>query len=252
MSYLKLSFLILFLLTGCGPQTQEKFSEAFQSDAATGIKKDFKAITNTLLTFKKKLDQRNPKSYHQSLVIENEILHFRNSLTIQHHGQKLSHYKTYLQTAFSQENIAYRNDYLILGLYKMVYETYEIEQGFRMTGLFYNKQKFQNLYKNLQIISWRLKKDRDKHGNYLFLTWQNNWQIELEKRLKEGKIESWCDVQNLEYIKNRKESVFAPSNFTFEVLFTMIEYKVRTTMEKLGYEPEDLSIKALKSLIMFL
>ncbi|MCP4970392.1 MAG: hypothetical protein GY932_07355 [Arcobacter sp.] len=88
----------------------------------------------------------------------------------------LDNYKDYLQIAFSKDYIPCRNDYLILGLYYLVYDLYDIEDSHKVIALEYDKNKLHKLYKNLQVIKWKIKVNRDFKGNYLFKTWQNNWQ----------------------------------------------------------------------------
>jgi hypothetical protein len=84
------------------------------------------------------------------------------------------------------------------------------------------------------------------------LTWQNNWQIELEKNIKNGITPTWKNIQNLEYIKNGKESMYSHSNFNFEILMSKIIAYVKNSIRVTGDEPLDVSIEAMKSFVFFL
>lgn len=242
------------LFTGCISVKQERLGEVFQSNSAVEIKKDYKAISKLVLQFKEKLDKRNPNAFDKELSNEiyTNINNLENSISLKYNGNDITSYKGYLQIAFSKDDIKNRNDYLILGLYKMFYDSYDISNSYKITAFSYDKEKIQRLYSNLQVIAWKIKVDRDLSDNYLFLTWQNNWQIELEKRVKEGKNLSWSEIQELEYIKNEKESIFGASNFSFETILNLMNYRVRTSLERLGVEPTDMSINAIKSLFIFL
>ncbi len=242
------------LFSACVSVKQERLGEVFQSNSAVEIKKDYKVISKFILQFKEKLDKRNPSAFDKefSNEIYTKIDNLENSISLQYNQKDITSYKGYLQIAFSKDDIKNRNDYLILGLYKMLYDSYDIENSYKLTAFSYDKEKLQRLYNNLQIISWKIKVDRDLHDNYLFLTWQNNWQIELEKRVKEGKELSWAEIQELEYIKNKEESIYGYSNFSFETLLTLMNYRVKTSLERLGVEPTEMSINAIKSLFIFL
>lgn len=60
---LKLLFLLSILLfSGC-TTNQEKLGEVLQSHGATTLRRDFKKISEYLVTYKEKLDLRNPKAF---------------------------------------------------------------------------------------------------------------------------------------------------------------------------------------------
>lgn len=257
MVYVRNIFLVIVtvsLFSGCLSMKQEKLGEVFQSNSAVEIKKDYKAISKLILQFKEKIDKRNPNGFDKDLAnkIYANIDNLENNISLKYNGNDITSYKGYLQIAFSKDDIKNRNDYLIIGLYKMLYEAYDIGDSYKITAFSYDNDKLQRLYSNLQILSWKIKVDKDLSGNYLFLTWQNNWQIELEKRVNQGKTLSWDEIQKLKYIKNQKESIFGRSNFSFEKLLTLMNYRVKTSLEKLGVEPTDMSINAIKSLFIFL
>lgn len=249
--FLSLVFTLLF--SGCIPK-EETVKDAFQTNSANTIKKDYKNIQKLLISFKEKIDKRNPNAYSKefSPKIYKLINELNNNFYLKYKNTRLDNYKDYLQLAFSKDDIYIRNDYLILGLYYLVHSSYEIESGHKIIALEYDREKLHKLYKNLQIIKWKIKVDRDIKGNYLFLTWQNNWQIELEKRLKNKDGISLNTFLDLKHIKNKEESFLDHSNFSFEVHLTQILDSVKNSLEALGEEPTDLSVIALKSVFMFL
>jgi len=255
--YIKNILLVIFvvsLFSSCVAVKQERLGEVFQSNSAVEIKKDYKAISKFILQFKEKLDKRNPNAFDENLSNEiyTQIDNLQNNISLQYNGKDITSYKGYLQIAFSKDDIKNRNDYLIIGLYKLLYDSYDVEDSYKLTAFSYDKEKLQRLYSNLQILSWKIKVDKDLSDNYLFLTWQNNWQIELEKKIKNAETLTWSDFQNLEYIKNGKESIFGYSNFSFDRVLTLMNYRVKSSLERLGVEPTDMSIQAIKSLFIFL
>jgi len=241
---LSLLTLVLFF-SGCIPK-QEDVKDTFQSNSANTIKKDYKKIQKHLLTLKEKLDKRNPEAYSKKLSprIYKLISELENNFLLKYKKTTLSNYKDYLQIAFSKDTIALRNDYLILGLYYLVYDSYKISEGHKLIALEYDKEKLIKLHKNLQILKWKLKVDKDIFGNYLFLTWQNNWQIELSKKIKNNQI-PYEKIVELKSIKEKKENLLDPSNFSFEVLLTQMIDNVENSLITLGEEPKELTVKAM-------
>lgn len=240
--------LILTLgFTGCLPK-QEDVENVFQSNAAVIIKNDYKNIQKHLLSLKKSLDARNPKSFDKNLSygINQLINESKSNLYLTYRGNLLEDYKEYLQIAFSKDNISNRNDYFILGLYYAVHDAYKIADGHKVIALEYDKENLLKLYKNLQIIKWKIKVDRNINNEYLFLTWQNNWQVELEKKINNKEKINYQTIQDLKYIKNGKESLLSYSNFYFEVVLTQIIDNVKGSLKSLGEEPKDLTISAVK------
>lgn len=257
MSYVKnaiLGMITVSFFSGCLSIKKENLQEVFQSNNAIEIKKDYKKATKLVITLKDKLDKRNPSAYDKELAskIYSEIDNLEDSINLNFKNNVVNSYKSYLQIAFSKDDIKNRNDYLILGLYKHIYDAYDIESSYKLTAFSYDKEKLQRLYNNLQILSWKLKTERDLSGNYMFLTWQNNWQIELEKKVKNGLNPTWKDFENLAYIKNGEENIFGYSNFSFEQTILQMKNRVEMTLERLGIEPTEMSINAIKSLFIFL
>lgn len=252
MKYL-LSFLCLLIFTGCIPK-QENVQNFFQTDSATSIKKDYAYLIDKVSILKSKLDKRNSKAFdaQKSEALYDMFKNFDDTVHLEFRGRTLDSYKDYLQIAFSKDNISHRNDYLILGLYYQIYEAYDIKAGHKLTTFEYESEKLEKLYKNLQIIKWKIKVNRDFNQNYLFLTWQNNWQVELEKRLQQGWQPSWQELQKLEYIQNKKESLLGYSNFSYEVLLTQMINRVETSLQTLGVTPEELALEAIKGVFIFL
>ena len=248
-----LSLVFTFFFSGCIPK-QETVEGVFQTNSANTIKKDYTNIQKLLINFKEKIDKRNPTAYNKNLSVRiyRLINESNNDFFLEFNNTTLENYKDYLQIAFSKDDIENRNDYLVLGLYYLVHSSYEIETGHKIVALEYDKNKLDKLYKNLQIIKWKIKVDRDVKGNYLFLTWQNNWQIELEKRLKNKENITLETFLDLRHIKSNEETFLDHSNFSFEVQLTQIIDSTKNSLEALGEEPTDLSVIALKSVFMFL
>jgi len=246
-------FLLILFFSGCA-NSQNKLEEFFQTDNATHIKKDYYEIVKLLSEYKKKLDKRNPQNYDKqfSHYMYNEFNNATNNLFLKENGKYIDDFNDYLRIAISPKQIANRNDYLILGLYKQIYKSYEIEEDIQISTLTYEIEKLKSLYYTLSVINWQIKSKKDENDNYLFLTWQNNWQIELTKRIKNNEKITWQLIQNLEYIKNQRETIFSPSNANFEVLMQEMLYRVKNSLKIMGEEPLDVSIEVMKTLVFFL
>ena len=83
-----------------------------------------------------------------------------------------------------QKDTKLRNDYMILGLYKQFWLAYEQNEAHQITTLSYNQEALKTLFYTLKVIKWKINTKKNEHGNYLFLTWQNNWQVELKKTFR--------------------------------------------------------------------
>lgn len=217
--------------------------------------RDFKKISENLITYKEKLDLRNPKGFSKEAKesIIHEIKLTRNTLSITYNGKKLKTYDDYLRVAFDKNSaVVERNDFLIVGLHKLLCETYQIDKGHQITTLSYQQEAFKRLYYYLEVIKWKIRTAKDKEGNYLFVTWQNNWQIELAQKIAKGVRPSWEMIENLPSIKMQKETIFDPSNPNFEVLMNHMIDHVKNSARIVGDEPIDIGIDAMISFVLFL
>jgi len=245
--------IVSLFFSSCVP-TKDEVKSVFQTNSATSIKNDSKDLLKLLVKFKKKLDKRNPNNFSKKLEskINKTIKTENKKLYLRYKDNVLKNYKDYLQIAFSKGEVFPRNDYLVLGLYYLIDSSYEMDDGHRLTALQYDKIKLSKLYKNLQIIKWKIKVDKDLNEDYLFLTWQNNWQIQLEKKLKNNEKLSLDEIKMLKAINENTETMFDSSNFSFEVILTQMLDRVGDSLRALGEEPQNLSIGALRSVFLFL
>ncbi len=236
---------LLLFFSGCLPK-QDDIRSVFQTNSATIITKDQKRLQKLIIKLKSKLDKRNPKAYNKEIssLMYSLINNGTNSFYLYHNEKKLINYKEYLELAFSKEYLKFRNDFLILGIYWQFYEAYNLKSEHKILAIEYDKKKLLNFHKNLQVLKWKIKVDRDLNDNYLFLTWQNNWQIELEKIVKKNPKFSYENINDLKYIKEKKESFFAHSNFSFEIILTQMIDSVENSLVSLGEEPSELAVKA--------
>lgn len=249
-----LLILIVLFFTSCS-NIQEKVRNTVQSENAEQISADYQEIVKLLSLYKTKLDKRNPKNYSLSLdrLLQEDILDNTNTINLAPNNSNiLKKYTDYLNYAFNKEQIIKsRNDYLAIGLYKMFYSTYKMDVGYKMTALSYDITDLQNAYKNLQVVQWKIKFNKNLKNEYLFLTWQNNWQIELEQKMKNTALDN-ISLSQLENIKLNKESFLDPSNSSFEIITSkMILYMARS-IKRLDEEPEDLGIDALLGFILLI
>ena len=218
-----------------------------QSNSASQIEEYKVEILESLITYKNKLDLRNPSAFNKDIKddIINEITVNQDYIHIIQDGVKLETYEDYFYYAFSDKNINNRNDLLILGMYKLIFKAYAMEREHQFVSFSYNKEEMQNLHKYLQVIRWKIKTAKNEKGQYLFNTWQNNWQIELEKKY----VDDYNIINDLEYIKSEKESVYDYSNFSFEIVLSKIIVNVEHTLKKINIEPFEMGFSTLKSFI---
>jgi hypothetical protein len=246
--------LILFVFTGCS-NVQDKLENTIQSENAKDIKTNYKELVELLLEYKIKLDKRNPQAYSSQLnqILTNSIKNNSDDITLYvDNSVALKDYQDYLNYAFEKEkDVLYRNDYLAIGIYKMFYESFDMDSEYKMTAFGYDTEKLQKAYKNLQIIQWKIKFNKDSQNNYLFLTWQNNWQIELEKRLATQNIQS-INLDDLKYIKSTQESLLDPSNSSFEVVTSKMLLYYERTLKTLHTEPEELAVETFLTFLFFI
>jgi len=238
-------FLILFL-SGCS-FTKENIKSLAKSNSAVEITSYKNEIILGLLQYKAKLNLRNPNSYNKLLSnnISHQIKTNQNYINILQDGKILKSYDEYLHYAFLDEKIENRNDFLILGLYKLIYKAYGLDDNHKFTAFEHNKFELLKLHQYLQVLRWKIRTQKDNNGKYLFNTWQNNWQIELlQKDDSDLNI-----IKNLEYIKSKEESIYSHSNFSFEILLSRILLNVEYTLKKINIEPYDMSTSAIKSFV---
>ena len=245
-------FFIILMFSGCANSTS-KVHEFFQTDNATHIQKDYEKIVKLLIQYKKKLDLRNPQNYDKqfSYYIYDELNKSTNYLFLKKDEKYIKDYKIYLKMAF-QKDVKLRNDYLILGLYKQIWLAYKENETHNITTLTYNLNDLKTLFYTLKVLKWKINTKKDTQGNFLFLTWQNNWQIELKHRIDNGEKPTWELIQNLKHIQSKQENLYSSSNPNFEILMSEIIFRVENSLKIMGDEPLDMSIEAMKSLVFFL
>ncbi|SKB30835.1 hypothetical protein [Malaciobacter marinus] len=242
-------YVLIILFSGCASNSNIK--SVFQTQKANEISKDYKQIMNYLHKYKVKLDKRNPKYYNKTLekAIYSQINSGETFVTLRDFdGKKLQNFKQYLDLAFDKKGLLNRNDYLILGVYYMIYDAYLIAGQHKFTALNYDKEKLEKLYKNLHILKWKIRTSKDINGNYLFLTWQNNWQVEYMKK----RFDDLNNLKDLKSIVENKESLLSHSNFSFEVLLSLMIHKVENSLEDIGAEPSDITFDTLTSLVFII
>lgn len=248
----RLIYVLLFItlfFQGCS-FNQSSIKSVAQTNSASEISSYKNQILDSLVKYKNKLDIRNPQSYNKSIKYEiiNQIKSNKNYIHLKYEGKKLHSYNSYFHYAFLKDEVLDRNDFLILGLYKLIYNAYSLDETHQFTAMQYNKQKITKLYEYLQVLRWKIRTSKDKNNNYLFKTWQNNWQLELLNK-KDIDINT---INELKYIKSKKESLFSNSNFSFEVLLSKMINNVEYTMHKINIEPYEMSFSAIRSFVFIL
>jgi hypothetical protein len=242
MKFLINTFMLLFLVTIFSACASNQRGEQFlQSNSATIISKDFGALSVLLIKYKKILDLRNPKLSDKTKA--NQII-----FDIEHHNNILTNspYKEYLTKAFDAK-AKYKSDYLILGLYKMFYKVYNIKEGHHITALGYDAKAFKTMYYTLKVLRWKTRNAKDKEGRFLFATWQLNWQLEFNKNYHNISIDN---LKSLPSIKSGREGIMNHSNFNFEIIITSMINRVKNSLEAMGEEPLNLSVTAMKAIIL--
>lgn len=242
-------FWLCLFIQGCSVN-QSDLKKIVQTSSASEIDKFKDAVIKDLKTYKTKLDLRNPYSYDPSLKdkIIQDIDNNTDTIDLYQNNKKLTNENEYLHYAFSPTPVNYRNDLLILGLYKVIYKAYDLGTSHKFTAIEYNSTYMQELYKYLQVIRWKIRTNKDEQGQYMFLTWQNNWQVELMKK----RPQDLNAIYDLSYIKNHRETIFDHSNFSFEVLITKMLMNVKYSMEETNIEPIDMSVSALKTFVFMI
>lgn len=249
--YKKILLITLFFTLFSGCARHNKVNEIFQTQKAISITQDYKDILSLVVKYKTKLDKRNPQHYNKDFksAIYTQIEDIQKFITLRDtNNNRLVNFKQYLDLAFNKRGIKYRNDYLILGLYYMIYDAYSLDEVHKFTALNYDNDKLTKLYKNLYILRWKIRTAKDINGNYLFLTWQNNWQIEYLNK----KVNDLNEIKNFNSILSKKESLLSHSNFSFEIILSMMINRVESTLRDIGTEPSDIAIDTITSLVFLI
>jgi len=254
MKYIVIFLMVLFL-GGCASKDNNFISSIFQTNGATLMKKYEQMLDSFLLELGVKLIKRNRENFSKDIlfVLKNDMKNSTNTTylpLVSTNGG--ADFKEYIKIAFSQKNIQKRGDYLLVGLYKMIYWSFEAKNFHKLSALQYDGRKLQEAYEILQVIAWKIKVAKDKNGDYLYLTWQNNWQVELEKRVQRGEKLSIKLIKSLKYIKNKKESLLSSSNLSFEALFAKMLFCYERALKTVGVEPKNLGADALRSIFLML
>jgi hypothetical protein len=221
-----------------------------QTNSASQIEEYKSEVLKLLLKYKEKLDLRNPYSYNKDLAsnINHQIRSKQDYINIIQDGKKLKTSEEYLYYAFSENEIRNRNDFLILGMYKLIYEAFAYSNNHTFAATQYDKSSMIKLYETLQVIRWKVRTNKDKNNQYLFKTWQNNWQLELEN----SDLNDLNIIKQLKYIKNNQESIFDHSNFSFEILISSMLVNIEHILRKINIEPYEMGISAIKSFVFIL
>jgi len=250
---LLLAILLIFSFLGCSGKKPNNYN-VFKTKDANNVENDYIQSLSLVLKYKYKLDKRNPSCYNKK-VSKRIVEHIKASediIYLYNKNTKLTKYQDYLNLAFNTEKkIKHRNDYLILGLYKLLYSAYSAE-NFKVTALGYNMEEIKKAHKNLQILQWKIKHTKDKDGKYLFLTWQNNWQIELLKKYHKTNKIDYNGIKNLHYIKNGRESIFDPSNTSYELIIDKILFLLEDSVSKTDMNAGELFVEVVKASTMFI
>lgn len=240
---------VTLLTQGC-TINQDTFSKLAQSSSATEINKYKTSLIEDLKHYKRKLDLRNPAAFDRQLApqIYAQLSNHQDTITLEINGKKLLNENEYLHYAFAEGPIKHRNDLLILGLYKVVFKAYKLADGHKFIAFQYDANALQELYQYLQVVRWRIRTKTDNKGHYLFVTWQNNWQLELQRKAPQD----LNFIHQLEYIRNHRETIYDHSNFSFETLMTRMLLNVKYSLEETNIEPLELSVNALKTFVFII
>ncbi len=235
--------------TACNQDTfnSNTLKSIVQSNSAAQIVEYKQSILRHLVEYKNTLDAKNPNSYNKALQeeIRNQIKNEQNYINIIQDKKKLVHFDDYFYYAFSPKKVKNRNDFLILGLYKLIYESYNLDETHKFTAISYDAERLKKLYKYLQVVAWKVRNTKDNNGNYLFKTWQKDWQIRLEKEYR-GDLNI---INSYDSVKSKSESVLGQSFFTFEVLIEKMISDVEYTLIKVNIEPQKIGFDVAKAFL---
>lgn len=245
-----LSLLFLFFIfSGCAIN-QQSIKSIAQSNSASQIQEYVDVVLKDLILYKEKLDLRNPKGFNKNISKEiiAQIKNKQNYINLIQDGKKLTNYNEYLYYAFDSKDINNRNDFLILGIYKLMHNAFSLNKKHQFVAMQYSSFEMLKLYEYLQVLRWKIKTSKDEYGNFLFNTWQNNWQLQLLKK----DLNDLNVIKDLAYIKDGKESLFDSSNFSFEILISLMLSNVEHILKKIDVEPYEMGFNAIKSFVFIL
>jgi len=239
---------LLFGVNGCSTKEDKSFVKSiFQTNGASAVREHTDILLKSIVKYYEKLNKRNPSYYSKEnfKVIINQIQNNKNSVTLPLLAKKSNaSYKDYLNIAFSESYVKNRNDYLIAGIYKMLYWAYTIDRTHTVTTMQYDVEKIQEANKMMQVIQYRIQTSRNKDGNYLFLTWQRAWQIEVLKKINKN--------QKIDLEKYSQKELLYPSNMSYQMISSNMIFTLQETLRYLGVEATNLSAQAIKSVFIFL
>lgn len=235
-------------MNGCSTKDDNSFvRKVFQTNGASEVREHTFKLQKSLVIYYEKLNKRNP-NYSSKINTKNIIKDIQNrtntiSLDISTKKKTMT-YKDYLNVAFSKSYVKNRNDYLVAGIYKMLYWAYTIDRTHTITTMQYDIEKIQEANKMMQIIQYRIQTDKNKDGDFLFLTWQREWQIDLLKNINKKR--------ELDLIKYTQKELMYHSNMSFQTITTGMIFTLQETLRYLGSESTNLSSEAIKSVFVFL
>ena len=243
------TLLITFLLlsfNACSTKEDKSFVQSvFQTNGASAVREHTNFLMKSLLNYYEKLNKRNPSFYSKENfnAIKNSLEKSTNTIKLPL-VDKTNSYKDYLNIAFDKKYVKDRNDYLILGIYKMFYWAYDMQRSHTLTTIQYETDKIQEANKMMQIIQYKIQTSRDTDGNYLFLTWQRAWQVDALKKINNN--------QNVDFNAYTKEQLLYKSNMSYQVISSKMIFTLQESLRYLGVEGTSLSAQAIKSVFMFL
>ncbi len=238
---------ILFIFASFLISSDFSFKNLIKTNREIKIEDYLKDIDTLLLKFYEKLNKRNPSNFDKrnEKAIKEALLKSKYIVVKNYEHNPVEIVKLSLDR---DKKVAFRNDYLIIGIHDMIYKVFK-RDDFKVTALSYDADKLNRLFLNLQIIFWQIGNYRDRDGNYLFLTWQSNWQIELQKALKAG-IPLKKAIVSLPSLKSGRESLLEPCNMSFSMIYAKILYIVEKIIKESGGEPQEIGVSVLKSLAL--
>ncbi len=244
--FIVLIFISLFT-NGCSTKDDDNFVRSiFQSNGATVVREHTTSLQKSLVKYYDKLNKRNPNhsSKENTKRIIKDINSRVNTVKLELLRTKKATYQDYLNIAFSPAYVKNRNDYLMAGMYKMLYWAYTIERTHTVTTLQYDVEKIQQANKMMQVIQYKIQTQKDKDGNFLYITWQRPWQLELLKKTNKNK--------KVDMNKYSSTLLMHHSNMSYQIITKKMIFSLGESLRYLGSESTNLSVDAIKSVFIFL